>query len=170
MVRSTKILLATVSATITSLLVNVDPSIASGLTDEQERFLGYLGQSLCMKEKNGYGNAYLEKKLRLYSRMRGDTLGKWTEFATRSESIYVTEQIAKAMLPSNCNSIDFSSKYWRNASNVMDRMSSSSSYGIVLPPKQGQEEAWIRRWCSIGWRNYGDAHVDRCLRLIDEHL
>lgn len=35
------------------------------------------------------------------------------------------------------------------------------------PPKPGEIEDWVRKWCSIGWREYGNEHIDRCLTLID---
>lgn len=36
------------------------------------------------------------------------------------------------------------------------------------PPKPGQEEEWIEKWCSIGWREYGMDHIERCLNLLNE--
>ena len=155
---------------IASLLTHQEPLNASELSSEQEKFLGYMGHSWCIMEKNGLGNDYLSEKVRLYSGMKGDVLGEWTEFATRFESVYVADQIAMAMLPSHCKSVDFRSQHWKNASRMMDRMKSTPSYGFPPPPTAGNEKAWVRRWCSIGWRNYGSAHIDRCIKLSDKHM
>ena len=168
--RRIKSLPIAICAGIAVLLANANSAFASELTDEQEKFLAYLGQSWCVKERDGLGNEYLTKKIDLFSDISGDTVGNWVEFATRFESMYVADQIAMAMLPSRCKSLDFNSQHWRNASRMMDRMKSTPSYGSPPPPKAGHEEAWIRRWCSIGWRNYGEVHMDRCTKLIDKHM
>lgn len=162
-----KSLILAITASAAFQLVTAVSVMAGGITDEQEKFLGYLGQAWCVMERDNLGSNHLSRKIKLYVGIKGFDESRWTEFATRLESLFVAEQIAKAMLPSGCSSIDFKSQYWKNASDVMDRMS-SINYGTPTPPKAGQEEAWIRKWCSIGWRNYGEEHMDRCIKLIDK--
>ena len=158
-------------ASLALLITTAGVAVAGGLlTDEQEKFLGYLGQTWCVKERDGLGNKYVFKKIDLFSAMSGDTVGSWDEFATRFETLYVADQISMAMLPSRCKSVDFKSQHWTNASRMMDRMNSIPTYGFPPPPKAGYEDAWIRRWCSIGWRNYGEAHMDRCNKLINSRM
>lgn len=35
------------------------------------------------------------------------------------------------------------------------------------PPKPGEEYSWLRKWCMMGWREYGIDHMERCTSLID---
>jgi len=37
------------------------------------------------------------------------------------------------------------------------------------PPKPGDEKEWARKWCGIGWREYGEEHIDKCMTIIPIH-
>lgn len=42
------------------------------------------------------------------------------------------------------------------------------SHNPPTPPEPGEEYSWLRKWCLMGWREYGFEHMERCTRLIDK--
>ena len=43
---------------------------------------------------------------------------------------------------------------------------SVGSQNPPAPPNPGEEYSWLRKWCLMGWREYGVDHMERCTRLI----
>ena len=154
-------------ASLALLITTAGALVAGGLTDEQEKFLGFLGHSRCVMAREGYGKRYLDQRIGIYASHTGQYAARLNEFASQKDAIYVSDQIALAMRSSSCRSVDFKSRYWKKASSVMDEMSFTPSPMAPLPPRAGQEREWVRKWCSIGWRQYGDEHIERCLKLSD---
>ena len=154
-------------SSVALLLTTTSHAVAGGLTDEQEKFLGFLGHSLCVMARDGYGTRYLDQRIGIYASHTGQYSARLNEFARQRDAIYASDQIALAMRSSSCRSVDFESQYWKNASSAMDKMSFKPSPMAPLPPRAGQEREWVRKWCSIGWRQYGDEHIERCLKLSD---